>query len=328
MSGSISQVWSLLVTAAAITAVGCVLLLRLGDAGRQVEPPRDNPCHRSGRKRVAGLIPVWTALLVSLASVTPTFELVALLASIAGLSIVGHRDDRRPYSASHKLLAQLPFFLVVVLLEPRWAGMGLYPWLIAGLVYSVVVTNAVNVLDVADGLAPAVSGVTLGALGFILLGKGESDLAIVALTFAGAMGGFLLFNASPGSIMLGDAGSLPLGGVTAALVPQALPEDPALALPMAGLLVGAPLFEVAWVSCRRIRRGIPPWVASPHHVAYSLIRCGLSCPQAVGAIVAGHALVVGLALWLAGAAAGIYWAVLLVAVLVTASWTRSRWQSP
>jgi len=317
--------WMLLVLTAGLTAAACAVVLRARTTWRQVGPPRDNPCHRSGRKLVAGLVPVSIATLVCLLSVGLALETVALLGSVAGLALVGHLDDRTAYTAGGKLVAQLPFFLLSLLVQPGWGGMAFVPGLMVGLAFAIVITNGMNVLDVADGLAPGVSAVTLGALGFILLAQGKEDQAVVALVFAGGACGFLLFNAAPGRLILGDAGCLPLGGLTAALVPQILDDDVALGLPVAALLLSAPLFEVSWVSVRRLQRGLPPWVASPHHLAYWLVSRGMTGAQAVGLIVAGHALAVTLALWLAGAGAGTFWAVLVVSVLAIASWTKSRW---
>jgi UDP-GlcNAc:undecaprenyl-phosphate GlcNAc-1-phosphate transferase len=316
--------WNLLVLAAGLTAIACAFLLRSRLAWNQVEPPRDNPCHRSGRKLVAGLVPISIATALCLLSVPVARETLAVLAGVAGLGMVGHLDDRMRYNAGGKLVAQLPFFVVFLLAEPGWASAG-SPWLLAGLAFFVVVTNGVNVLDVADGLAPGVSALTLGALGFILLEQGKPDFAIIAFVFAGATCGFLLFNAAPGRLILGDAGSLPLGGLTAALVPQIIGEDGALGVPIAALLVSAPLFEVAWVSIRRMAHRVPPWVASPHHVAYWLVGRGMSGSQAVGLMVGCHGAAVVAALWLAGVPAGIFWVTVLLAVLAIATRTKSRW---
>jgi len=317
--------WNLLVLAAGLTAIACAFLLRSRPAWNQVGPPRDNPCHQTGRKMVAGLIPISIATVVCLLSVAFHRENLAVLAGVVGLGIVGHLDDRRRYTAGGKLVAQLPFFLVLLLAEPFWAAAG-HPWLLVGLAFFVVVTNGLNVIDVADGLAPGVSALTLGALGFILFDHGKSDLAIVAFCFAGATCGFLLFNAAPGRLILGDGGSLPLGGLIAALVPQVVAEDVSLGVPIAALLVSAPLFEVSWVSIRRMAHRIPPWVASPDHVAYWLVGRGMPASHAVGWMVACHGAAVAVALWLAGVLAGIFWVVFLLAVLATTTWIKSRWQ--
>ncbi len=98
--------------------------------------------------------------------------------------------------------------------------------------------NAVNITDGLDGLVsiPAVIvAVTLAILAYIvgrvdftgylhiphILGVGEMTIMCAAL--AGAMLGFLWFNAPPARIFLGDTGSLPVGaflGAVAVMIKQ------------------------------------------------------------------------------------------------------------
>jgi len=92
----------------------------------------------------------------------------------------------------------------------------------------VATTNAVNLTDGLDGLATGLiimAGLTFAILAYLtgrvdfaeylqipyLAGGGE--LAILCLALVGASVGFLWFNAHPAEIMMGDTGSLALGGV-------------------------------------------------------------------------------------------------------------------
>ncbi|GHV29826.1 phospho-N-acetylmuramoyl-pentapeptide-transferase [Clostridia bacterium] len=73
--------------------------------------------------------------------------------------------------------------------------------------------NAVNITDGIDGLASSVTAVaTLGFL-FLALMFGNSAAAILSICLAGGCIGFLLWNFYPAKIMMGDTGSLFLGGL-------------------------------------------------------------------------------------------------------------------
>ena len=88
-------------------------------------------------------------------------------------------------------------------------------------------THAVNMTDGLDGLAPGLVAIATGAFGvfayvigrvdtsaylglFYLPGAGE--LAVFAAAITGAALGFLWFNAQPAQVIMGDTGSLAMGG--------------------------------------------------------------------------------------------------------------------
>ena len=90
------------------------------------------------------------------------------------------------------------------------------------------------------------------------------DLAIVAAAFVGACGGFLWWNAAPARIIMGDTGSLALGGAMAGL---ALLGRTQLLLP---ILAGLPLVEALSViaqviSYRGFRRRVLRMAPIHHH---------------------------------------------------------------
>ena len=128
---------------------------------------------------------------------------------------------------------------------PGWQ-LGPVAWVVwAGLIIFCT-TNAVNVTDGLDGLAggSAMLGFTAYAIiAFLAFRNPEVyhsvvnpyDLAVFAVAFAGACGGFLWWNAAPARIFMGDVGALGLG---AALALLALTTNTQLLLPViAGLNV-------------------------------------------------------------------------------------------
>ncbi len=78
--------------------------------------------------------------------------------------------------------------------------------------------NAVNLTDGLDGLAAGVSLPFFAAFGGILfLQKGASSLSLLCVCLVGALLAYLLFNAPPASLFMGDTGSLSLGGFASAV---------------------------------------------------------------------------------------------------------------
>lgn len=80
-------------------------------------------------------------------------------------------------------------------------------------VYYAAVTNAVNLTDGIDGLATSVTIIVLTFFAIVGFRTGNSEVTVFALALAGALLGFLKFNAFPAKIFMGDTGSLALGGV-------------------------------------------------------------------------------------------------------------------
>ena len=108
-----------------------------------------------------------------------------------------------------------------------------YGWILFVLMAIFIVTavsNGSNLTDGVDGLATgssAVIGVTLGILAYvsgnvnfagylnIMYIPGIGELLVFAGAFIGATVGFLLYNAFPAQVFMGDTGSLTLGGIIA-----------------------------------------------------------------------------------------------------------------
>ena len=90
------------------------------------------------------------------------------------------------------------------------------------------VSNGSNLNDGLDGMCAGNSAIMLVALGMlayfsshvtfahyfnIMYIPGSQELVVFICAFAGALVGFLWFNAYPAQIFMGDTGSLPIGGV-------------------------------------------------------------------------------------------------------------------
>lgn len=96
----------------------------------------------------------------------------------------------------------------------------------------VAIVNAVNLTDGLDGLAAGVSTPFFLSFGALVILQGGSSLAMICFALVGALMAYLLFNAPPASVFMGDTGSLALGGFAAAI---AIFSENALYLPLIGV---------------------------------------------------------------------------------------------
>ena len=82
-------------------------------------------------------------------------------------------------------------------------------------------SNAVNITDGLDGLAGGLSAIAFAAFGIITWGAnwavGNEEVAIFCFVLVGALVGFLVYNAHPAKIFMGDTGSLALGAALASV---------------------------------------------------------------------------------------------------------------
>ncbi|HET7628791.1 MAG TPA: phospho-N-acetylmuramoyl-pentapeptide-transferase [Bacillales bacterium] len=78
-------------------------------------------------------------------------------------------------------------------------------------------SNGTNLTDGLDGLLPGTAAIAFGAFAVLAWNTLDLDMAIFSSAVVGALLGFLVFNAHPAKVFMGDTGSLALGGGVAAL---------------------------------------------------------------------------------------------------------------
>lgn len=207
-----------------------------------------------------------------------------LCAAVLALLVVGLLDDRRGCSAWCKLAAQVAVAVLVVYVgEVRLTAF--LPWGLAGVltvVWLVLMCNALNFLDHADGLAASTALVGCVALGVVSMVHGQYFVPLLAACIAGPLAGFLWWNLPPARLFMGDAGSQPLGlllGVLAVFTTYTADTDgqAARVLPLlTPLLVFAlPLYDAGYTLWCRARRGASLLSADDGHLGHRLARGGL-----------------------------------------------------
>lgn len=78
-------------------------------------------------------------------------------------------------------------------------------------------SNAVNLTDGLDGLVSGTAAVAFGAFAVLAWSLSQLEIAVFSVAVVGAVLGFLVYNAHPAKVFMGDTGSLALGGAIAAI---------------------------------------------------------------------------------------------------------------
>ena len=114
--------------------------------------------------------------------------------------------------------------IVFVLFNPSTIAFGSHVVTLPRTVYAILATilvwmaiNAVNCTDGVDGLSSSVGIVSIASMLLIYRASFEVEYMGFGMLFIAVLAAYLLFNASPSSQLMGDAGSRPLGILLALL---------------------------------------------------------------------------------------------------------------
>lgn len=78
-------------------------------------------------------------------------------------------------------------------------------------------SNAVNFTDGLDGLLSGTSAIAFGAFTVLAMLYSQPEVSIFSAAMIGSVLGFLVFNAHPAKVFMGDTGSLAIGGAITAV---------------------------------------------------------------------------------------------------------------
>ena len=270
--------------AGAAVAAATPLVKRIAILTRTVAQPKQDRWHTRPIPLLGGVaLAIGIAAAVFSAGLPPRSMLPANTV-IAGMFLLGLIDDIAGLKPVSKLVGQIVVACAFPLLggSPGWTGSGILNGVLE-IVWIVMVTNAVNLLDNMDGLCAGI--VAIASLGcWVEFAAASPALAtLCAALFGGALG-FLFFNFRPASIFMGDAGSLLLGSALAVLALSGSRHlgtglISALAVPVCLLLI--PLFDTAFVTLSRILSTRSASQGGRDHTSHRLVAMGFSEKQAV-----------------------------------------------
>ncbi|MEG2144212.1 MAG: phospho-N-acetylmuramoyl-pentapeptide-transferase [Oscillospiraceae bacterium] len=165
-------------------------------------------------------------------------RIIAGLVSALGFALIGFGDDyvkvtkkqNMGFSAKQKLILQV----AVAALYMWWIytagdvgtnifipffgsfdlGLFYFPLCILGIVY---IVNSVNLTDGLDGLAVSVTAVVAIIFFGISIALGVTQNLVLCVAVEGGCLAFLIYNAYPAKVFMGDTGSMFLGGLVIAM---------------------------------------------------------------------------------------------------------------
>lgn len=213
--------------------------LKIGQSVRDDGP--QTHLKKSGTPTMGGII-IFIALVITVLTSDTKFinkDMYILLFATFGFGALGFIDDylkvvnRRSLGlrAYQKLIGQIIIAIAIAVYHSSTSALGtkliipffsnqyldLGPVYIPFIVFVVVSTvNGVNLTDGLDGLASGVTLIVLSFFGIVALNSSPS-ISIFSTALAGGCLGFLVHNAHPAKVFMGDTGSLGLGGAVASI---------------------------------------------------------------------------------------------------------------
>lgn len=253
----------------AVTWAGIAWLLHSGLAKVAMDDPNQRSLHTRAIPRTGGLA-ILAGVLVSWLTLHPGWIGLPLGLGLT-LAVVSFLDDLSGLAVRWRLLAHLS---AATLLAYAYLG-DFPPWVIVTATFAIVwMSNLYNFMDGSDGLAGGMALFGFGFMGIAALLAGDREFAGVALAVSAAALGFLLFNFHPARIFMGDAGSVPLGFLAAAL--GLLGWQRGLWPWWFAPLVFSPFVVDASITlAKRALRGEKVWQAHREHYYQRLVQLGL-----------------------------------------------------
>ena len=195
---------------------------------------------KAGTPTMGGIIILLSALIAAIAAVSYrsewNAEMIILIIVTLGFGLIGFIDDfikvvlKRNLGLTSKQKFSLQLFISIIFCVILYVSdhstalavpgtdisfdIGLfYPLLVVFML--VGTSNAVNLPDGLDGLLAGTAAIAFGTFAILSWGESQYEIAIFSAAIVGAVLGFLVFNAHPAKVFMGDTGSLALGGALA-----------------------------------------------------------------------------------------------------------------
>lgn len=217
--------------------------------------------------------------------------------AIAVLLVVGVIDDVLTLTGIYKLIGQVLAVSVLVASGAQFDQISIFGFLIPlgdfripfTMFFCLGAINAFNLIDGADGLASSIGAIVCTTLGIITASRGDAAAAIACFALAGALVGFLRYNAPPAKIYLGDTGSMLIGLVVAAVAIEcSIKQQAAFVLSVPIAICAVPILDAGAALVRRVTTGQSVFTADRGHLHHALLLRGWSVEKTV-AFIAGLA---------------------------------------
>jgi len=259
--------------------------------------------------------------------------------------IAGARDDFRDLGWRTKFGIQISAAIVLyitgfhvgrlTLPGGSTMGLGLLDPVVT-VVWLVLITNAMNLIDGRDGVAAGISALVSATMAYVAWDLGHDLISLLFAALAGASLGFVPFNLPSARRWLGDSGAYFLGFTIGALSIAGFVDTTGrvpLYIPLVAL--GLPVLDASLAFLRRFLDGRHPFLADQDHMHDRVARMfGLSplnlafASYALTAVFCGAALL--LHLWYKSVGSAVVGGVVVVfalALLLVLGYIDSMWNS-
>jgi UDP-GlcNAc:undecaprenyl-phosphate GlcNAc-1-phosphate transferase len=256
----------------------------------------------------AGGIAVALAAILAMAvtmALTPADEdasawlIRGLIPAVGVLLVVGIIDDVFSLTGIYKLIGQVLAVSVLVAAGAQFDQISLFGVLLPlgdlripfTLFFCLGAINAFNLIDGADGLASSIGAIVCTCLGVITASQGAVPASLACFALAGALVGFLRYNAPPAKVYLGDTGSMLIGLVVAAVaIDCSIKQQAAFVLSVPIAICAIPILDATAAMVRRVTTGQSVFTPDRGHLHHALLLRGWSVEMTV-AFIAGLAAV-------------------------------------
>ena len=211
-------------------------------------------------------------------------DFLGLLAACSLIFAVGLVDDWKPLGWKPKLLVQVAAASAVYSAGYSIDRLG-FPWgsememgfmaPVVTVLWIVFFTNAINLIDGRDGVAPGVSIFAAVTLAYIAASAHHPTVAVLLVAMAGAGLGFVPFNLPPAASYLGDSGALLLGFVIGSLsIRAATGVTDAVFISVPIIALGFPILDTVLAAVRRALDWKHPFARDADHIHNRMERAG------------------------------------------------------
>jgi len=213
-----------------------------------------------------------------------TIKHIVELGVLGIMFILGVSDDKFDLSIRFRWIIQFIVAFSLMAVGNVLNLTGIFPLdILFTLIGILFMINAMNILDILDGLAAGITVIILGA--FIIINSmlvGNEFYIFISMIYIVTLLAFLVYNFNPASIFMGDAGSTVLGTFLAIIFINTYNNASDVSFQFASFIALAiPIFEVFYVSILRLKKGMNPMKGSKDHFALRKRILGHSIKESV-----------------------------------------------
>ena len=236
--------------------------------------------HHGKISRIGG-VGIYIAFCVCIGLFLDTdLALIGMFASASIMFFTGLYDDFYEIKPKTKLFWQMAASLLLI-----GSGVGVNSlhlpfgivvnnWFVScifTMAWVVGIVNAINLSDGLDGLAGGMCVVIFSVITAICIVDRRTDIIPVSVILIGALLGFLVYNAHPASIFMGDCGSLFLGTIVASISLMGFKSSTIMTLALPILILLLPIIDTFSAILRRKLKGHSFSDADKQHMHHQLM---------------------------------------------------------